>query len=77
MLEYLTKKREELEEQKTETSIVYEDIERKVDEYRKELYAVRDAEINEKNKLIDAQLAILDEVIDEATKPCEAEATND
>lgn len=71
MLNYLEGKRVELEAQKVEHSIVYPDLERKIDEYRSMLYQERDTEIARKNMLIDAQIQILDEVIDEARKPKE------
>jgi type I restriction-modification system DNA methylase subunit len=63
MLEYLKVKREELEAKRIEPCVVYKDLEKKIDEYRSQLYAERDAEVTENNKLIDAQVAILDEVI--------------
>lgn len=73
MLEYLKAKREALGAKKIEPSIVYEDLERKIEEYRSKLYAEKDAEVTEHNKLIDAQVAILDEVIEETEKAMETE----
>ena len=77
MLSYLEHKKAELEARKVEPSIVYPDLDAKVEEYRKELYTARDTEINENNKLIDAQVAILDEVIEDTKKAVEAEAEAD
>lgn len=78
MLNYLNQKKETLEAQRVESKIVYEDIEQKVEEYRKELYTERYAEVDKKNMLIDAQIAILDEVIEETAKAiAEAEAEAD
>lgn len=71
MLNYLENKRVELEAQKVEPSTMYPDLERKIDEYRAMLYQERDTEIARKNMLINAQIAILDEVIEEAKKPAE------
>ncbi len=71
MLNYLKQKKETLEAQKEEPKIVYEDIEQKVEEYRKELYTARYAEVDKKNMLIDAQIAILDEVIEETERVIE------
>lgn len=74
MLDYLKTKKEALEARKIEPSIVYEELERQIEEYRSKLYAEKDAQVTEHNKLIDAQVAILDEVIEETAKAMEAEA---
>lgn len=73
MLNYLEQKKASLVAQKVEPSLVYEDLDRKVEEYKKELYTARNAEIAEHNKLIDAQVAILDEVKEEVAKAIETE----
>jgi hypothetical protein len=71
MLVYLRKKKEALEAQRIEPCVVYEDLERKIDEYRSQLYAERDAEVTETNKLIDAKVSVLDEVIAETERAIE------
>jgi hypothetical protein len=71
MLVYLRKKKEALEAQRIEPCVVYEDLERKIDEYRSQLYAERDAEVTETNKLIDAKVSVLDEVIAETERVIE------
>lgn len=73
MLNYLNQKKADLESKKALKEVVYTDIEAKVEEYRKELYSARNAEIDKHNMLIDAQVAILDEVIYETEKAIEAE----
>lgn len=73
MLSYLEQKKADLEARKVEQQIVYPDLDAKVEEYRKELYTARDSEIQENNKLIDAQVAILDEVIEETKKVIETD----
>lgn len=65
MLDYLKRKKEALEAQKIEPSTIYEDLERQIDEYRSRLYAEKDAEITEHNKLVDAKVSVLDEIIAE------------
>ena len=68
MLNYLEQKRASLEARKAVKSDVYADIEEKVDEYRNMLYTQRNEAIDKENTLIDAQVAILDEVIEETTR---------
>lgn len=68
MLNYLEYKKTELEKQKAVKEPTYADIEEKVEQFRKEQYTARYAEIDTKNMLIDAQVAILDEVSEEALK---------
>ena len=68
MLNYLETKRADLEARKAVKSEIYADIEETVEEYRKTLYTARNAEIDQQNMLIDAQVAILDEVIEETKK---------
>ena len=65
MLKYLEQKKADLEAKREVKQESYTDIEERVEEYRKILYAERNSEITAKNMLIDAQVAILDEVIEE------------
>ncbi len=75
MLNYLNQKKADLEARKAVKSETYADIEEKVEEYRKTLYTQRNEEIKQNNMLIDAQVAILDEVIEETARAIpEAEA---
>lgn len=71
MLDYLKSKKAEIEAQKIEPSTIYEDLERKIDEYRSQLYAERDAEIANHNKMVDAKVSILNEMIEETEKSLE------
>ncbi len=71
MLNYLSKKKADLEARKAVKSEVYTDIEEKVEEYRKTLYTQRNEAIDKENTLIDAQVAILDEVIEETARVIE------
>jgi preprotein translocase subunit SecA len=68
MLNYLEDKKAKLEARKLAKSETYADIDDQVEEYRKILYTERNEYIEQKNMLIDAQVAILDEVIEETKK---------
>ena len=68
MLSYLESKKASLEARKAVKSEVYADIDEQVEEYRKTLYTARNEAIDESNKIIDAQVTILNEVIEETTK---------
>ena len=71
MLSYLEQKRATLEARKAVKSAVYVDIDEHVEEYKRSLYEERNKDIYNKNLLIDAQVAILNEVIEETTNAVE------
>ena len=68
MLSYLEEKRATLEARKAVKSEVYADIDEHVEEYKNSLYTARNEAIDNQNMLINAQVAILDEVIEETKK---------
>lgn len=73
MLSYLEQKRATLEARKAVKSDVYVDIDEHVEEYKLSLYKERNEAIDNKNMLIDAQVAILNEVIEETNSAVETE----
>ena len=69
MLDILEEKLEKLNQLKEQTSLTVEeklDIDRQVEEYRKELLAEKEAELARKKADVDAQISLLKELIVEA-----------
>lgn len=71
MLKYLEEKRATLEARKAVKSDVYADIDEHIEEYKNSLYKERNEAIDNQNMVIDAQVAILNEVIEETKNAVE------